>query len=71
MRYSADLAQQRHDENATAKGAPIKLGNDYEFARYVEDRILNDKLSPDVIIGRMNYEGIKFQCSVCTRTLYN
>ena len=34
-KYSADKAQLSADINATAKGAPIKLGNDKEFALFV------------------------------------
>lgn len=69
--YSADIGQKVHDEKATAKGAPLKIGNDWDFVNYVEDKILNEKYSPDAIIGRIKYEGLKFKGLVSTRTLYN
>ena len=69
--YSADIAQKDYDYKASNKGAPIKLGKDYAFAAYIEDRILKDRLSPDVIIGRLKHENKNFQTSICTRTLYS
>ena len=38
-KYSAEKAQLSAEINATAKGAPLKLGNDKEFAKYVEDMV--------------------------------
>ena len=34
--YSAQIAQDKYDLAMTAKGRPLKLGNDYDFVRYVE-----------------------------------
>ena len=48
-KYSADKAQMVADINATAKGAPIKLGNDKEFAKFVEDMVL-EGYSPAAIL---------------------
>ncbi len=84
-RYSAERAQQVHDFHATAKGAPLKIGNDYEFVKHVEKLILIDveklilidKRSPDVIIGRLERDGYVtddgkiIKCRICTKTLYN
>ena len=36
LRYSADKGQQIHDYNQTAKGRPLKIGNDHAFAAYIE-----------------------------------
>jgi IS30 family transposase len=69
--YSADIGQNIHDEKATTKGAPLKIGNDWDFVRYVEDKIINEKYSPDSIIGRIKVEGLNFSGMVSTRTLYN
>lgn len=50
--YSADKAEEKHRLNTTAKGAPLKLGNDFDFVRYVENRIL-DGISPSALAGEM------------------
>lgn len=50
--YSADVAQQNADYNQTAKGRPLKIGNDRELADHIEREILSGK-SPDVIIHQL------------------
>ncbi|MGN1053520.1 MAG: IS30 family transposase [Candidatus Scatosoma sp.] len=67
--YSADLAEERAKMEMTKKGAPIKLGHDYEFASYVEKRVMKDGISPCVLVGEMKRMGI-FQTNVCKTTLY-
>lgn len=52
-RYSADIAQQRYELNQTTHGTPIKLGNDYDFVRYVERRVIQDKISPCAVCGEI------------------
>lgn len=37
--YSANIAHDRYLLNQTAHGAPIKLGDDYEFVEYIEKRV--------------------------------
>ena len=67
--YSADKAQQIHDYNQTAKGRPLKLGNDYAYAAYLEDLIVRHRYSPAAALAAARKAG--FRTSVCTATLYN
>lgn len=69
--YSADIAQKFHDYQSSNKGAPLKIGNDYAFAEYVEDKILNFHYSPDAVIGELARKGPEFSTRICTKTLYN
>lgn len=69
-RYSADKAQFHAELNNTAKGAPLKLGNDREFATFVEDMILSG-YSPDAILLYIKDHGLKFKTKVCRVTLYS
>ena len=39
IRYSAQIAQERYNNVCTKKGRPLKVGNDYEFVRYIENRV--------------------------------
>jgi len=71
MVYKADIAQNRHDEKASNKGRGLKIGSDHNLARHIEDKIKNEKWSPDTIIGRIKSEGLHFETSICTKTVYN
>lgn len=42
--YSPNIAEEKYRLNMTAHGAPLKVGNDYEFVRYVEKRVCVDKI---------------------------
>ncbi|MCD8017398.1 MAG: IS30 family transposase [Oscillospiraceae bacterium] len=69
IRYSAEKAQQLHDFNGSAKGRPLKIGNDYEFAAFIEQKILRDKFSPAAALAAAQEAG--FTLSICLTTLYN
>lgn len=66
-RYSAQIAQDISDWNATAKGCPIKLEKNHEYAQTIANRIKGGE-SPDAIVGDMKNKGL---WTVSTTTLYN
>lgn len=68
--YSADVAQKDYKYKQTSKGAPLKIANDHNLARYIETMIIEHKHSPDAVIGRIRAQGLTFDTSICTRTLY-
>lgn len=70
IRYSAQIAQNYADYQATAKGRQLKLGNDYAFVEFVEDCILNKGWSPEQIVGYIKVNNLRF-VSVCRATLYS
>ena len=63
-KYSADKAQLSAEINATAKGAPIKLDKDREFANFVEDMVLKG-YSPGAILLYIKEHGLEFKTKVC------
>lgn len=69
--YLADVGQRKHEERASNKGRGLKIGHDHKLAKHIEDKIKNEKWSPDAVIGRIKAEGLKFQTSICTKTVYN
>ena len=69
-KYSADKAQYAADLNATAKGAPLKIGKDRDFAKFVEDMVLA-KYSPSAILDYIKQHNLKFNTKVCRVTLYS
>jgi IS30 family transposase len=70
--YKADYAQMRRQEKAANKGRGLKIGRDHEFAAYVEQKIGQEHMSPDAVIGelRAKYPD-KFKTRICTKTVYN
>lgn len=69
--YCADTAQRKYYENAANKGRGYKIGNDHKLVEYIERKIIDEKHSPDAVIGRLKLEGNRFKTTICTKTLYN
>lgn len=68
--YSADAAQKKHDYNSTAKGAELKIANDYELVDFIEKEIKEEKKSPYAVAEEIKREG-KFKINLCFKTIYN
>lgn len=69
-RYSSDLGQKNHDWNAQGKGRNIKIGNDRPLAEYIEEKIIEDKYSPEAALAAAAESDIEFTTSISVRTLY-
>lgn len=69
--YNPDAAEQLYRESLAAKGAPLKIGKDFALADYIENKIVNEKRSPDSVIGEIKRMGLYFKTSICTTTLYS
>lgn len=77
--YSADKAQQVHKYNQTAKGRPLKIGNDHAYANFLEKKMLGvqesgkidrrKRYSPGAALAEARRAG--FATSVCVSTLYS
>ena len=67
--YSADIAEQKYRINLTSHGPNLKLGKDYDFVRYVEKRVIEDKISPCAIIGEIAKNKL-FNNHISKTTLY-
>ena len=70
-RYSPDIAEEKYRQNLQAKGAPLKIGNDYKLAEYIENRIVKDGLTPLAVLGEIKRKNIPFKTTICVRTLYS
>lgn len=69
--YLADVGQRKHDEAAANKGRGLKIGHDHKLAKHIEEKIKEDRWSPDAVIGNIRAEGLQFETSICTKTVYN
>ena len=77
--YSAVKGQQLHERNQTAKGRPLKIGNDRAYADFLEKKMLGiqkngkadrrKRYSPAAALAAARAEG--FDTSVSVNTLYS
>jgi len=69
--YAADVGQRRYAEASANKGRGYKIGHDHRLAAYIEKKIIEEKYSPDAVIGEIKAIGLKFETVICTKTVYN
>jgi len=69
--YLADVGQRKHDEKAANKGRGYKIGHDHRLVEHIERKIIDEKYSPDAVIGEIKEKGLRFEVTVCTKTVYN
>ena len=69
--YSPDIAEEKYRNSLACKGAAIKLSNDFSLAEYIENKIINDKYSPEAVLKEIKRKNLKFTTSICTNTLYS
>ena len=78
-RYSAEKAQAIHEYKQTAKGRPLKIGNNLELANFLEEKMLGvqkdgsidkrKRYSPAAALELARREG--YTNLVCVTTLYS
>lgn len=69
--YRANVGQRRYKEKVSNRERDLKIGKDHRLAEYIKEKIIKDKYSPDVIIGKIKLEGLRFETTICVKTLYN
>ena len=67
--YSCERAQQDYDINGSAKGLDLKLGSNRIMMKFISDRILVHRESPDIVAARMKQMNMVGR--VCTKTIYS
>lgn len=70
-RYNPDEAHRLYRENLSAKGAPLKIGKDFELVEYIEKKIIEEGRSPAAALAEIRIEGRRFQTTICVSTLYS
>jgi IS30 family transposase len=68
-KYSWDVAQRKHDENAKNKGRYAKINDVPELRKFIENQIKTHKYSPEAALMKAKNEGDEVEISV--KTLYN
>ena len=70
QKYFCDVGQRVYEEHRRNSRPPVKLTYAYDFIRYAEQQILENKLSPDAICGEAKLSD-RFERLVSTKTIYN
>ena len=70
LEYSADVGEKKHREAGTAKGPMLKIGNEYKLVEYIEELIIDDKMSPYEVAEKIKTEN-EWKVKICYRTIYN
>ena len=69
-RYSPDIAEKKYRDNLKAEGTGLKLGNDHEYAAYLEYKVSVEKYAPGAILGEIKKNGMVFQTTISKTTFY-
>lgn len=69
--YSAIIAQDDYDKKASAKGPNLKIGNNHELAKKLEECIIECKCSPYATIEKLKDDPSYQKTPISERTLYN
>lgn len=70
-KYCADTAQNKYDENKLNKGTTLKIGTDLELANFIEEKIINEKYSPQAVLFHIQSNNLQFDTTICFKTIYN
>lgn len=69
--YRAHVAQADYQRLGKNKERSLKIGKDRLLEEHIRQRLLEDRYSPDAIIGEIRFRELKFEKLICTKTLYN
>lgn len=69
--YFPETGQAKYEDNRKACGSKFKLDDAIEFIQFAEQKILEDKWSPDAVCGFAERHNLFAGKRVCTKTLYN
>ncbi|MEM5244144.1 helix-turn-helix domain-containing protein, partial [Thermoanaerobacter sp. CM-CNRG TB177] len=70
--YFPETGQAIYEKNRSNCGAKFKVAKAEDFLKYAENKILNEKWSPDAVVGYCKKDpSWNNKTIVCTKTLYN
>lgn len=69
--YRANAGQADYIRRGKNKERSLKIGKDRRLEEHIRKRLLDDRFSPDAIIGEIKVRQLKFEATITTKTLYN
>lgn len=70
IRYSADISRERYKFVNSSKGRPLKIGKDFEFIDYIQNRVKKERISACAVLGQIKHNNMPFKTSISKTTLY-
>ena len=68
--YSARIAQDKYEYGMTSKGPELKLDQDIKLVKHIEEQIIKEKKSPEVVSKQLNEYG-RCEDRICTEVAKN
>ena len=69
--YRANVAQVVYEKNVSNRERSLKIGKDKMLEEHIRNKILEERYSPDAVIGEIKLKGINFENMICVKTLYS
>lgn len=69
--YRANFAQADYEKQGQNKERSLKIGKDKKLEAYIRIKLIDERFSPDAIIGQIKANGLEFEGIITTKTLYN
>ena len=69
--YRANVGQADHEKRGRDKERSLKIGKDKALEAYIRIKLVDERFSPDAIIGQIKANGLVFAGIISTKTLYN
>ncbi len=69
--YRANVGQADYEKQGRNKERLLKIGKDARLEAYIRIKLIEERFSPDAIIGQIKAEGLEFEGIITTKTLYN
>jgi transposase, IS30 family len=69
--YRAHSAQADYIKQGRNKERSLKIGKDRRLEAYIRIKLIEERFSPDAIIGQIKANGLEFEGIITTKTLYN
>lgn len=69
--YRAHVGQAEYEKRGRNKERSLKIGRDKVLEEYIRIKLVDERFSPDAIIGGIKVSGRQFTGMICTKTLYN
>src|SRR3989338_11037223 len=70
-KYRANFAQADYIKKGENKERSLKIGKDSHLEAHIRKKLVEERFSPDAIIGEIKAKGLEFEGIICTKTLYN
>lgn len=72
MRYSPEKAEERYQQNLREKGAPLKIYDDDNLAKFITHKICEEKYSPEAVLLEIKRENLPFDVEIqSVNTIYS